>query len=80
MMAWAAVSFEIPDPFLFFPLPFFGSVGGEFSLTNMLYYADGFFDAGMLQLALKASQDEKVATGLEVRRPAVGKKLRLGDY
>lgn len=37
----------------------------------------------MLQLALKASQEEKVATaagGAEARRPAVGKKLRLGEY
>lgn len=49
-------------------------------LTSVFHRADGFFDAGMLQLALKASQEDKVATGMEVRRPAVGKKLRLSDY
>ena len=39
----------------------------------------GFFDAGMLQLALKAREEEKGAQQV-ARRPAVGKKLRLGDY
>ncbi len=49
-------------------------------MLTILLNADGFFDAGMLQLALKASQEEKIATGLEVKRPAVGKKLRLSEY
>lgn len=40
----------------------------------------GFFDAGMLQAAIKASQQVKASVVKEARRPAVGKKLRLGDY
>ena len=45
--------------------------------------ADGFFDAGMLLQALKASQEEKdrpSEKAIGVARRAVGKKLRISDY
>lgn len=45
---------------------------------------DGFFDAGMLLAAIKASEEEKherpSEKALNARRATVGKKLRLGDY
>jgi len=44
---------------------------------------DGFFDAGMLPQALKASQEDRERPSdkvLGVTRRAVGKKLRLGEY
>ena len=43
---------------------------------------DGFFDAGMLLQAIKASQEEKEGPGEKaaLQRRAVGKKLRLSDY
>ena len=44
---------------------------------------DGFFDAGMLLQALKASQEEKdrpSEKAIGVARRSVGKKLRLSDY
>ena len=43
---------------------------------------DGFFDAGMLLQALKASQEERDRPSEKAMsaRKAVGKKLRLGDY
>lgn len=48
---------------------------------------DGFFDAGMLQQALKASQEdkdprpsEKAATQMRSSRGGIGKRLRLGEY
>lgn len=44
---------------------------------------DGFFDAGMLPQALKASQEDRERLSdkvLGVTRRAVGKKLRLGEY
>ena len=47
------------------------------------YYVDGFFDAGVLLQALKASQEEKDGMSDKAvgsARRAVGKKLRLGDY
>ena len=45
--------------------------------------ADGFFDAGMLQLALKASQEEKDRPSEKAignAKRSVGKKLRLSEY
>lgn len=45
--------------------------------------ADGFFDAGMLLQALKASQEEKERPSDKVvgnARRAIGKKLRLSEY
>ena len=49
-------------------------------------FVDGFFDAGMLLQAIKASQEEKEKEkdrpgekAMQQRR-AVGKKLRLNDY
>ena len=46
-------------------------------------HLDGFFDAGMLLQALKASQEEKdrpSETAFGNARRAVGKKLRLSEY
>lgn len=40
---------------------------------------DGFFDAGMLQLALKAQKEAKEKPS-EKAKHAVGKKLRLSEY
>ena len=47
-----------------------------------LVYTDGFFDAGMLQLALKAREEESRSSekAMGNARRAVGKKLRLNDY
>lgn len=42
--------------------------------------ADGFFDAGMLQQALKAKQDAAEAQSEKVVRREVGKRLRLMEY
>lgn len=59
------------------------------SLRNLLgnaadnAHSDGFFDAGMLLQALKASQEEKDRPSEKAignARRAVGKKLRLSDY
>ncbi len=44
---------------------------------------DGFFDAGMLLQALKASQGEKEkpsGKGAGNTRRAIGKKLRVSEY
>ena len=46
-------------------------------------YLDGFFDAGMLLQALKASQEEKDRPNEKAignARRAIGKKLRLSEY
>ena len=46
-------------------------------------YSDGFFDAGMLLQALKASQEEKDRPSEKAignARRAIGKKLRLSEY
>ena len=46
-------------------------------------YLDGFFDAGMLLQALKASQEEKDRPSEKAignARRAIGKKLRLSEY
>ena len=52
------------------------------SLANNAY-VDGFFDAGMLLQALKASQEEKDRPSEKAignARRAVGKKLKLSEY
>ena len=42
---------------------------------------DGFFDAGMLQAALKANQDQKSRPSEKAAaRSKVGKKLQLMEY
>lgn len=65
MMAWVVVSLTMHQAVAF---------------TN-LKVADGFFDAGMLLQALKASQEEKDRPRERgIVRRSVGKKLRLSDY
>jgi len=54
--------------------------GEELAYAN-LSVTDGFFDAGMLLQALKASQEEKVRPNERaIAKRAVGKKLRLSEY
>ena len=51
--------------------------------ANDTVMIDGFFDAGMLLQALKASQAEKERQSDKTvgnARRAVGKKLRLNEY
>ena len=66
-----------------------GLGGCEFCHANFLKdpthnaYLDGFFDAGMLLQALKASQEEKDRPSEKAignARRAIGKKLRLSEY
>ena len=51
-------------------------------LSYAYIFADGFFDAGMLLAALKASEEEKDRPSEKAfgARRAVGKKLRLSEY
>ena len=51
-------------------------------LTRMSFTTDGFFDAGVLLQALKASHedDDHPSQNVGHARRAVGKKLRLGEY
>lgn len=50
------------------------------SYDQMFYLSDGFFDAGMLLQALKASQKEELPNEkTEYARRSVGKKLKLND-
>lgn len=60
----------------------FLDVTGLETYAEFSYSADGFFDAGMLLQAIKASQEEKEGPreNAALHRRAVGKKLRLSDY
>lgn len=52
-------------------------------MTDSDFWVDGFFDAGMLLQALKASQEEKEKPSEKAAghaRRAIGKKLRVSEY
>ena len=55
----------------------------RFFYQVLTLFPDGFFDAGMLLQALKASQEERDRPGekaVGIAKRAIGKKLRLSDY
>lgn len=47
----------------------------------ILFFLDGFFDAGMLLSALKAKeQNEQASSENLVERRNIGRRLKLSDY
>jgi hypothetical protein len=50
------------------------------AIADFVVSLDGFFDAGMLQQALKAKAEEKARAQVATQRRSVGKKLRLNEY
>jgi hypothetical protein len=51
------------------------------SFTDFLLLLDGFFDAGMLQQALKANRGEAdPAAERDVIRRNIGRRLKLAEY
>ena len=51
-------------------------------INSDVLFIDGFFDAGMLLQALKASQEKESSSERVAghRRRAVGKELRVSEY
>jgi hypothetical protein len=45
-----------------------------------LFFLDGFFDAGMLQAALKAREDPGRPSETVIERRAIGRRLKLAEY
>jgi hypothetical protein len=53
----------------------------RFSLADFFTFLDGFFDAGMLQQALKANRgDAEPSVERDVIRRNIGRRLRLAEY
>ena len=72
MKDWEDVSFHLAE----FDLP-------EEIMADSDICKDGFFDAGMLLQALRASQEEKERPSAKAAgnaRRAIGKKLRVSEY
>lgn len=44
------------------------------------FFLDGFFDAGMLQAALKAREDPGRPSETVIERRAIGRRLKLAEY
>lgn len=89
MMVWVDVSFPCRSAFPFIArLACEGLDHRSFDLMGLLLmftlpFTDGFFDAGMLLQALKASQEEgnkPSEKAIGNARRNVGKKLRLSEY
>jgi carnitine O-acetyltransferase len=52
-----------------------------YSISHLLISLDGFFDAGMLQQALKANRGEAAEPAeRDVIRRNIGRRLRLAEY